>query len=77
VGECKWTRQPMGVDVLADLETFKIPALRQPGVRVARDLRITLFSKAGFTDALRRAADARADLRLITAEELVDDLLVG
>jgi uncharacterized protein len=77
VGECKWTRQPMGVDVLADLETFKIPALRQAGVRVARDLRITLFSKAGFTDALRRAADARADLRLITAEELVDDLLVG
>ncbi len=77
VGECKWTRRPMGIDVLADLETLKIPALRQAGVRVARDVQIVLFSKAGFTDALKEAADAREDVRLIDAERLVNDLLGG
>ncbi len=60
VGECKWTSGPMTAKVLDDLERFKLPALRQDGLRVASPVRqILLFSKSGFkpnlTDACRRA----------------------
>ncbi|HEX4215565.1 MAG TPA: DUF234 domain-containing protein [Candidatus Dormibacteraeota bacterium] len=53
VGECRWRREPMGPDVLRHLNQFKMPALRQSGVRVAPDVQTVLFARAGFTKGLR------------------------
>ena len=76
IGECKWTRSPLGIDVLYDVETYKIPAMQQAKLRLARDLVIALFSKSGFSDRLVRAAEHRDDLQLVDATRLVADLVV-
>lgn len=65
VGECKWTTRPLGPDIVQHLEDFKIPALRDAGCRVANSVRIVLFSKAGYTAALRRLAEDRGGIELI------------
>lgn len=77
IGECKWTTGPLGLDVLTDLETFKIPAMRQAGVRFARTgLAIALFSKSGFSTSLARTADHRDDLHLIDTARLVTEMMM-
>jgi hypothetical protein len=71
VGECKWTAGRMGLGVLADLERFKIPGLRQAGARLAAaGPEILLFSKSGFAEGLKAAAAERDDLRLIGLSSL-------
>lgn len=35
VGECKWASRKAGAGILDDLERYKIPALRQSGLKVA------------------------------------------
>jgi hypothetical protein len=75
IGECKWTSKPLGLDVLTDLESFKIPAMRQAGLRFASDHVIALFSKSGFSDALISLAEQRNDLRLVPVAELVADVM--
>ncbi len=71
VGECKWTSGPMTAKVLNDLETYKLPALRQDGLRVASPgAAILLFSKSGFKPNLAALADERDDVRLIGLDEL-------
>lgn len=75
VGECRWRNRPLGLEALTNLETYKIPALREAKVRVAREsLSIVLFSKSGFGDGLVQVADERADIRLIGVDELIADL---
>lgn len=74
IGECKWTTRRVGSDVLADIETYKIPALRQAGARIAKDAQIALFSRSGFAPALVKAAAQRDDLLLIGVADLVHDL---
>jgi len=77
VGECKWTGGRVSRKVLADLEEFKIPALRQAGARFAAGgPEILLFSKSGFKDGLVEEATARKDLRLVGLDEL-DRSLTG
>lgn len=76
IGECKWTNARVGAGVLADLETHKIPAMRQAGVRFAKGgPRIALFAKSGFDHSLRALAEERADLELVDADTIVRDLL--
>jgi hypothetical protein len=70
VGECKWTNHRMNHDVLNDLEQFKLPALRKDGGRLAKDLKIFLFSKGGFSKALIEAEKARDDLTLVDLDAL-------
>jgi AAA+ ATPase superfamily predicted ATPase len=71
IGECKWTGGPMTANVLGDLETYKLPALRQDGLRVAAaGPAILLFSKGGFKPNLVALADERDDIRLIGLDEL-------
>lgn len=48
VAECKWTTKPLGPDIITDLDTYKIPALRDAGFKIADDLSIVLFSKTGY-----------------------------
>ena len=75
VGECKWTGAQLGPKVLQDLETFKIPAMRQAGVRFAAGgPRIALFARSGFKDSLLAAVNGREDVTLISAERLVEAL---
>lgn len=75
VGQCKWTAGELGPKVLEDLETFKIPAMRQAGVRfTSGGPTIVLFGKSGFKRALREAADGREDVKCSSADQLVADL---
>jgi AAA+ ATPase superfamily predicted ATPase len=74
IGECKWTNKPLSVSILADLEDFKLPALRQGGVKVAGDVEIVLFCRGGFTDGLTERAEADSRLTLVGLDELVAGL---
>ena len=70
IGEVRWRSRPMGVDILGEIDRFKLPALRK-AVSVATRPQIVLVSRSGFTDGLREAATADDRLRLIDLEELV------
>ena len=75
VGECKWTRAPVGPRVLSDLETYKLPAMRQAPVRFSSGgPLIVLFAKSGFKDTLTEAVAARNDVMLVNAEQMVAEL---
>lgn len=64
VAESKWTSAPMTPAIVSDLDAFKIPALRQSGLRVVAQPRIVLFCKSGYTTKLidLAAADDRIEL---------------
>lgn len=70
VAECKWTSRPLGPTVVADLDTYKIPALEDAGFRVTERPRIVLFSKAGYAASLRALSeqDDRIELVDVAAE---------
>jgi uncharacterized protein len=70
VAECKWTGKQLGPAVVSDLDTYKIPALREAGLRVSDDLRIVLMSKSGYSASLRTLAssDNRIELVDVPAE---------
>jgi uncharacterized protein len=70
VAECKWTNRPLGPAIVAELDTYKIPALEDTGLRVIEQPRIVLFSKAGYSTNLRTLAqeDDRIELVDIAAE---------
>lgn len=75
VGECKWTSGRMTAKVLEDLERYKLPAMRQAGIRLAKDgPLIVLFSTSGFKDSLVEIANERADIRLVDVGTVVKDL---
>lgn len=75
VGECKWTAGRMSRKVLAELERFKLPALRQAGTRfAAAGPEILLFAKSGFSEGLLAEAADRDDLRLVGLPELAQGL---
>lgn len=65
VGECKWTNKPLGHGVLADVEEYKIPALRDAGFKIADPLRIVLFAKSGYSRSLRELASADPRIELV------------
>ena len=65
VGEARWRNTKMDVDYLADIEQFKLPALRQSGLAVAKSPSIMLFSKGGYTDRLAATAAKRDDIVLV------------
>lgn len=68
VGEAKWTTAPMRRAVVVDLEKYKIPALRQSGIKVASQLQIILWSKSGYSDGLIELAAADERLELVDVE---------
>ena len=74
IGECKWTNRRMKLDVLTDLDSYKIPALRQAGARVSGECTIALFSRSGFAGPLVAAAAERDEVALIGPDHLVGDL---
>jgi AAA+ ATPase superfamily predicted ATPase len=70
VAECKWTNRQLGPSILTDLETYKIPALADAGLRIADQPKIVLFSKSGYSTALHEIAarDGRVELVDVPAE---------
>lgn len=64
LGECRWRSRPLGVETLTELQQ---KAARVPGERHPI---FALFSRAGFTDALRTAADAQGVL-LVGLEQIL------
>jgi AAA+ ATPase superfamily predicted ATPase len=69
LGEVKWSRRPVGRDILADLEA-KAARVAADSAPTARHL--TLFSRSGFTAAVLREAASRSDLHLFHGLDLVD-----
>ncbi len=61
---CKWTNKQLTPSIVTDLDTYKIPALRDAGFKVAKDPRIILMSRSGYSDSLVELAahDTRIDL---------------
>jgi uncharacterized protein len=64
VAEAKWTRSPLTAAIVNDLDRYKIPALRQSGLKVVAQPRIVLLSKGGYAPSLVDLAkdDARIEL---------------
>ena len=78
VGERKWTRTPMGKHVLDDLDTYKVPAMRQAKIKFARNgPQILLFARSGFADSLTSTVADRDDVRLVELDEMVADLMAA
>jgi AAA+ ATPase superfamily predicted ATPase len=65
VAECKWTNRPMTPAIVRDLDTYKLPALRDAGFNVVGRPRLVLFSKSGYSDSLHRLAGEDDRLELI------------
>ncbi len=65
IGEARWRNKCMGVDYLAEIETFKLPALRQSTLKMVDTPTILLFSRGGYTKGLVEAAAGREDLVLV------------
>ena len=65
-GECKFWKDPVGANVLRTLED---KVARVPWEKDARAETFAIFSVSGFTDELRRIADARDDVLLVDDSE--------
>ncbi len=70
VGEVRWRRKPMTVDILEEIDRFKLPALEQAGVAVGRP-EIVLVSRSGFSPGLSGAARKDARIHLVGPDDLV------
>ncbi len=66
VGECKWSANPIGIDILENLKQ-KIQTF-QPQLSW-NEIDYFLFSKSGFTAALQKQASLEENARLVTIEE--------
>ena len=64
VAEAKWTNKQLTPQIVADLDTYKIPALRH-SLQVVTHPRIALFSKSGYSTALHELADTDPRIELI------------
>ncbi len=71
VAEAKWTTAPLSPTIIDDLETYKIPALRQE-LKVAARPHIVLFSKSGYTAALQALADREAHITLVDVAQALE-----
>ena len=66
VGECKWSSNPVGMDILQDL--IRKSELLQPK-RSWEGITYLLFSKSGFTPAVEEQASIEKNIWLISVEE--------
>jgi len=67
LGEVKWSGRPVGTNILADLEQKAALFARAHSAPSF----LALFSRSGFTPALRRTAETRTDLILIHGLEVI------
>jgi hypothetical protein len=74
VGECKYRSVRTDHDALRSLESHADSLRWTPPSGGPRRVEYALFSRAGFTESLRTAAEERDDLRLFELDEVVDAL---
>jgi AAA+ ATPase superfamily predicted ATPase len=67
VGECKWSVNPIGINVLEDLKQKTNALLQNNDIQ---KVQYALFSRTGFTSALQEQA-THEDIGLYTTEDLV------
>ncbi len=72
-GECKFTSQPVSEGVLSDLER-KTNEVRWSGGPVDSKPLYVLFSRSGYTDDLKHAAETRDDVRLFGLSDILSVL---
>ena len=65
IGEVRWRDSQMDVGYLNEIQTYKLPALRQAGFKVSKESGIILFSRGGYTTGLRAAAAVDERLTLV------------
>ncbi len=68
IGEARWRNRAMDLGCLSDIERYKLPALRQTGLKVSATPTIVLLSRGGYDDRLMTAAAGRDDLVLVDVE---------
>jgi AAA+ ATPase superfamily predicted ATPase len=73
-GECKYQASPAGFSALSSLEDHVEQLRWTPDGGGDRTCEYTLFSRNGFTDAVRDAAAERSDLRLYLLSDVVEAL---
>ena len=73
VGEAKFQQQPMGYDVLAQLER-EAPEVEWSPADGDVNYEYALFSRSGFASSLEEAAEERDDLGLFTVDHVVETL---
>ena len=71
VAEAKWTTAPLSPTIIDDLETYKIPALRQD-LNVTARPHIVLFSKSGYTAALQALAARETHITLVDVAQALE-----
>lgn len=69
VGECKWAIRPVGTNVLEDLKRRARTLVEERGIE---RLEYALFSRKGYTEALKEVASREA-IGLYTVEDLVEN----
>ena len=68
-GECKWSTKPVGTDILDSLKRKAQNAQREGQWP---QIAYMLFSRSGFTPALRKVAEAEG-VQLVGVEDMLDD----
>jgi AAA+ ATPase superfamily predicted ATPase len=69
VGECKWSVNLVGTNILEDLKRRAGVMAQENGIE---NIQYVLFSRKGFTNALKEQA-AREEVGLFTVEDLIKD----
>jgi hypothetical protein len=67
VGECKWSVNPVGINILGDLKHHSAKMAQESNIE---HIYYALFSRRDFTDALKVKA-TREETGLFTVENLV------
>ena len=68
-GEAKWSRRPVGTNILRDLQEASLLVDLPSG---ATRRHFALFSRSGFTDAIKRETADRGDLHLVDGLDVVN-----
>ena len=67
VGECKWSINPLGTNILEDLKRRAEAMAQESGIE---HFQYALFARKGFTEALKEQA-RREEIGLFTVEDLI------
>jgi AAA+ ATPase superfamily predicted ATPase len=70
VGECKWSKKPVGVNILDDLKQKAEALMREEGIS---QIHFALFSRSGFTPALENRAEEEK-VSLVTVEQVIENM---
>jgi AAA+ ATPase superfamily predicted ATPase len=70
VGECKWSKNPIGINILDDLKQKAQVLLREGEIS---HVHFALFSRSGFTPALEKQAKDES-VSLFTVEQLIENM---